>query len=196
MKNIAGATIWLILVTACSSSGGHPSSSTERTVPGSTAPAGLSTTVRQPRLSARIDLRSASMAAGSNQTGYLVVENNTGASLRLTTGSTIACTPKWAVVLANRKLPQQAAFTKECGPKPLVIRAGETRLPFTLQATFQACTSTRQPEGALIPRCLPGRQGPTVAPPLPPDLYEATFFSDIAGLPLVASVPVRVGRHA
>jgi hypothetical protein len=136
------------------------------------------------------------MAAGTSQTGYVVIENNTGASLRLTTGGTIACTPKWSVILANRKLPQQAAFTKECGPKPLVIRAGETRLPFTLQATFQACTSIGQSQGALIPRCLPGPQGPTVAPPLPPDLYEATFFSDIAQLPHVASVPVRVVRHA
>ena len=100
--------------------------------------------------------------------------------------------PAWDIVLANSKLPQTAAFPDVCHLRSLIIGTGVTKLPFTLRATFLACSNTGKPQGALYPVCLHGPSGSTQLPPLPAGLYRAAFFSDIAQFAQVTSVPVRV----
>jgi len=136
------------------------------------------------------------VVAGSTEVGTLVIENGGRAPVRLTTRGAPGCTPQWGVILTNDKVPQQGTFSAECGSRPLVIRRGETRLPFALEATFAACSSTGIPEGDVMPACLPGPGGLNVAPPLPDDVYEAQFYTDAVGFPEVTSVSVRVRSAA
>ncbi len=203
VKKIGCALVLLFVAGACSS-GGHRSSGSASpsptTTPKVTAP---STVVRRLPVSARLELPSTSMAAGSVVTGHLLIENNSGAALCLTIGGMAGCTPRgpsgcaphWAVVLASSRLRQTIAFPSNCMLQALVIRTGETKLRFTLEATYDGCSSTGKPQGTLFPACLPGPQGLTVAPPLPADLYYATFTSNIGRFTPVACVPVRVLAH-
>jgi len=151
------------------------------------------TTAKPAPLSAHIDVPSTFLARGSSETVYLVIENNTGADLHLTTAGAVHCYPGWAIVLRNRALPQQALFSTGCSGGALVVGRGETRLPFTLLTTYQRCSSTGYPQGALTPSCVPDAHGGLYrAPPLPPGLYEATFFSEIEHFVPVAPVAVAV----
>jgi hypothetical protein len=147
-------------------------------------------------LSAHIELPLATMVAGSSETGYLVIENDTGAPLHLKDTSGLGCVPKWRVVLRNAKVPQQVAFPSDCSasPGPSTVATGQTKLPFTLEAAYQLCSPSGQPHGVLTPTCVRNRQegGLSPAPPLPAGLYEATFSSNIAHFVSVAAVPVRV----
>jgi hypothetical protein len=179
----------LLIVAGCSSGKGTTAAHGPTTSTRSTS----TTTAPQPRLSARIELRSGSIVAGSSESGDLVIENH-GAPLRLQPPGTTGCTPLWSIVLANQTLPQTAVFATGCDGLPAVLRAGETRLPFTLRSTFQSCSSTGLPQGALTPACLRDAQGASnVAPPLPVGLYHATFFTnDASPFVKVASLPVRI----
>jgi hypothetical protein len=141
-------------------------------------------------MSARIALPSPSIVAGSSEPGTLVIENNTGVDVRLTTKD--GCMPPWGIVLANNKLPQTAIFSEVCTLRPLVIGTGVTKLPFTLRAIYQGCSNTGEPQGALLPVCLRRPDGSTLNPPLPSGLYRATFFMDGAQFTRVTAVPIGV----
>jgi hypothetical protein len=176
----------MLAVTACAGRGAKAT----------TAHVGPATTVAPPRVTARLVLESAVIAAGSTEVGTLVIRNHGRAPVRLTARGAPGCTPQWGVILTNEKLPQQGSFSAECGSRPLMIPPGETRLPFALQATFAACSSTGEQEGPLMPACLPGPGGLNVAPPLPDDVYEAQVYTDAVGFPEVTSVTVRVQSAA
>jgi hypothetical protein len=135
-----------------------------------------------------MELPSASIRAGATVTGHLVIDNNSGAPLRLLSGGREGCTPKWAFVLANHEFPAGFAFTTECGAKPLVIKPGTNRFAFRLRASYGHCGGLGA-RGPVKPACLPPA---IVLPPLPAGNYKAVFGGDLPGLPKPASVPVRV----
>ncbi len=191
MKLFAVTFVAILGLAACST--GHGTSTGPPSTASRPTGSGPSTTITRPqRFSVRIELPTTSIVAGSTVTGHLVIVNNSGAPLRLLSGGRQGCTPKWAVVLANRKFPAGFAFTSECGAKPLVVRRGMNRFPFELRASYSHCGGTGV-QGAVKPACLPP---PIVLPPLPADEYHAVFGGSLPGLPKPASVPVRVTAHA
>jgi hypothetical protein len=190
-----GFAVAVVLAAACRSSSPKteppPPAAATTTTPTTATPSPASTSL-PPGIGGRIELPSATLVAGSTEPGSLVMENGTGAPLRLTTGGPGACEPGWTVILTSPQLPQEAAFATGCLPRPMVVRAGETRLPFTLRSAYQACSETGHAQSALIPVCVKDANGRDVSPPLPPGNYRATFFSNIGRFIPVESVPVRV----
>jgi hypothetical protein len=162
-------------------------------VPTTTAPSTSSVPAPAPGgISARIVLSTHTLVAGSTEPGTFVIENATGAPVRLTTGGPVACKPGWTVILTNNMLPQEAASSSSCDSQPMVVRVGETRLPFTLLSDYQTCSETGHAQGTLTPACGKDAKGLDASPPLPPGEYRATFFSDISRFIPVQSVPVRI----
>jgi hypothetical protein len=184
---IFGVAAAVVLAAACSSSSPKaepPTTTTAAPTSPATFPAG--------QLSARIELPATTLVAGSTERGTLVVENDTGGPVRLTTGGAVPCKPGWTVILTNEQLRQEAAFTTICVPRPMTVPVGETRLPFTLLSEYQSCSETGHAPDALTPPCVKDANGLDTSPPLPPGEYRATFFSDISRFIPVESVPVRV----
>jgi hypothetical protein len=139
----------------------------------------------------RIELPSRRLAAGAAMTGELVIENDTGSPRSLNDAN--GCQTGWAIVLGNDRIPPSASFTQACVHKPLTVAVGETRVPFTLHATYPYCNETglHAPGTLLLPKCAPN--GP---PSLPPGAYYATFIDDGTHLPppppqVVHVLPVR-----
>jgi hypothetical protein len=213
--NVCGVAAAVVLAAACSSSASKagpatsapaavtagPPSKVARSAPTTVATARSSTPATKPAppppgLSGRIELRSSTLVAGSTERGVFVIVNNTDAPMALTTGGPVACKPGWAVILTNAQLPQEAAFTTSCVPRPLTVPVGETRLPFTLRSAYQTCSETGNAQGVLTPPCVKDANGLDVSPPLPPGDYRATFFSDISRFIPVASVPVHLVANA
>ena len=178
-----------LLLGACSSGSSKQSAPTSTTL-GSTTTIPPPTTRPQPFV-VHIELSSKVIVGGARLTGYLVVDNNTGATVNLFSGGKTGCTPQWTVSLGNDKIPPVEAFTTGCGVRPLVIRPGENRLPFTLQASYSHCGGVGI-NGPLKPACV---GSPPTPPPLPPDQYRAIFTGVLPGLPEPAPVPVRVTAH-
>jgi hypothetical protein len=189
MKTVGIAAL-VVLAAACGAS--EPKAEPPTTTAAPSAPASSLPASPPGRISARIELASRTLVAGSTERGTLVVENETGVPVRLTTGGAIGCKPGWTVILTNQQLPQEAAFPSSCVPRPMVLPVGETRRPFTLLSDYQACSETGHAQGALTPPCVKDANGLDTSPPLPAGEYRATFFSDIAGFIPVESVPVSV----
>ena len=94
--------------------------------------------------------------------------------------------------LGNAKIPPIEAFAASCGAKPLVLRPGENRFAFTLQARYDHCGGTGI-NGPVKPACL--GSAPTF-PPLPADQYHAILTGSLPGIPKPTPVPVRVTAHS
>jgi hypothetical protein len=175
---------------ACSTGG------TKQAVPTSKAAANTTTiptpATRPKPFVVTIVLPSTVMVAGEELTGHLVIDNNTGTTVKLLSGGKTGCTPQWAVSLSNDKIPPIEAFPAICGAKPLVLRPGENRFPFTLLARYDHCGGTGV-NGPLKPACV---GTPPQPPRLPADHYQATFTGDLPGLPKPRPVPVRVISHS
>jgi hypothetical protein len=186
-RSLATGLLLLISCLAACSNG-----ATNRATPTSTTAASTTTNpsrARRPQpFAVRIELPSTVIIGGSQLTGHLVVDNNTGAALNLYSGGKVGCTPKWGVMLGNNKIPPGGAFDSDCGTRPLVIRRGENHFPFTIDASYDHCGGT-DIHGPIKPACV---GSPPTAPPLPPDRYQAIFIGDLPGLPKPAAVPVRV----
>jgi hypothetical protein len=135
-------------------------------------------------LSTRIELATKTVEQGAEIAGELVVENDTGAPVDLWQGA--RCTPKWAIVLTRPGEKPDHAFTMECVGQPLRIDVGTTRLPFTVNATYQFCTND-QPS-ADTPKCEPGGG----QPPLPVGTYDAAFATPLPIDGLAPPEPVSV----
>jgi len=177
-----------VCLSACSSGGGKQTSPTS-------APAASTTTTSRPTIKRKpfvvsIELPSNVMVAGSELRGHLVIDNNTGAVVKLPRGNG-GCTPQWTVSLGNDKIPPIEAFPAMCGLRKLVLRPGQNSLPFTLLARYDHCGGTG-PNGPLKPACI---GSPPQPPPLPADDYRAILTGTLGGLPTPAPVPVRVTTH-
>jgi hypothetical protein len=111
--------------------------------------------------------------------GHVVVENDTGR--RMEFGQ---CSGVFQVALERPGIREQPA-SFEC-LIPTWIPVGASSYPFTLDATYLACSPQRPQHD--LPACLANRQ----MPPLPPGNYDAQFFPAATFLPTPRAIPVRV----
>jgi hypothetical protein len=111
---------------------------------------------------ARIELTTTIMTAGSQMTAHVVIENDTGHVINAS-----GCGTLFAVLLENETIHPDPAWAL-CA-EPLPIPVGETTYPVTVWAAYQMCTPV--PQGT-IPLCGSGNQ----PAPLPPGNYRARFF--------------------
>ena len=88
--------------------------------PGGTGPAGTQSTCGH--ATARLELPSSAIGAGTSTTGYFVVDNETGHPLSLRTAG--KCKEKWAVTIGNDDIPNVPMFTRGCTKQPLVFPVG------------------------------------------------------------------------
>ena len=117
---------------------------------------------------ARIELASTTIVAGSAPTAYLVVDNETGHPLNIRTPG--RCLPKWAIVLSSVAIPNQPAFTTECERRALTLPVGESQRVVTLPASYGNA-------------------------PLPAGPYAMRFFDSGGSFPAVVPVAVNVVRR-
>ena len=114
-------------------------------------------------VTARIELSSTTMTAGSTTSGRVVVENNTGQVIQAS-----GCGSLFAVLLGNRGIHPDPVWMLCLQPLPIPV--GESSYPVTIWASYQFCS--RRPAWAACRRANPGG-GPA---PLPPGEYQAQFF--------------------
>ena len=129
-------------------------------------------------VTARIELPSTTMTAGSTMSGHVVVENNTGHEVRAT-----GCHGLFGVALRNTQVPQDVVFPT-CAEE-ITIPVGESSYPVPVLAEYYACNAAG--DGGLQ-RCLPGGG----APPLPPGVYQATLFQASPVAPAPPPIDVNV----
>jgi heat shock protein HslJ len=113
-------------------------------------------------VTARIELPSTTMTAGSKMSGKVVVENNTGHVIPAS-----GCGSLFAVLLGNAAIHPDPAWTMCLQPLPIPV--GESSYPVMIWAAYQGCSTPAQGD---LPACL-AAGGP---PPLPPGDYQARFF--------------------
>jgi len=131
-------------------------------------------------VTARIELPSTTMTAGSKMEGRVVVENKTGHPIRAT-----KCGSFFQIGLQNAAIRWHAIWP-QCAV-PFTIPVGESTYPVTVLAAYATCGEAPL---AGLPKCSTGPSpGP---PPLPPGEYQATLFqsSPIVSLPLPIDVTV------
>jgi heat shock protein HslJ len=131
-------------------------------------------------VTARMELPSTTMTAGSSMSARVVVENNTGHPIRAT-----KCGSFFQIGLQNTEIKWHAIWP-QCAVS-FTIPVGESTYPVTVIAAYATCGATPGPD---FPKCATGPQpGP---PPLPPGNYRATLFqsSPIVSLPLPIDVKV------
>ncbi|GIU90736.1 MAG: hypothetical protein KatS3mg010_1835 [Acidimicrobiia bacterium] len=131
-------------------------------------------------VTARLELETTTVVQGGTIDGELVVQNGSGSPVTLGED----CETFWTVVLTNDAVPPSYAFPLPCS-RPPSIAVGETRLAFTVPASYGACTNGDDRD-AHLPKCLADGS----PPPLPPGEYEAVIVGSDE-LPFTVE-PVRV----
>ncbi|MDQ1477547.1 MAG: hypothetical protein QOE62_2776 [Actinomycetota bacterium] len=129
-------------------------------------------------VTARIELSSTTMTAGSSISGHVVVENNTGHEVH-TTG----CHGLFGVGLHNAQIQQDVIFPS-CAEQ-ITIPVGESSYPVMVLAAYYSCDAAGD-QG--LQRCLPNGG----APPLPPGIYQATLFQASPVVPTPPPIDVQV----
>lgn len=129
---------------------------------------------RPPVLSARLALRSQTIAAGSSVTGLVLVHNSAGHAIHV-----LGCLSLFQVLLTSRRYWPTVAWAA-CAQR-FTIPAGLTPYLVTVSARYSQCTQSRPRRG--VKACLPGGR----MPPLPPGTYWARLFQ---ARPLVRIPPV------
>jgi heat shock protein HslJ len=129
-------------------------------------------------VTARIELPSTTMNAGSKMTAHVVVENDTGHEVRAT-----GCGGLFGVGLRNAKIPQDVIFPS-CA-QDFTIPVGESSYPVQVLAEYYACDAAGD-QG--LQRCLANGG----APPLPPGIYQATLFQASPVVPAPPPIDVNV----
>ena len=129
-------------------------------------------------VTARIELSSTTMTAGSSMTGHVVVENDTGHSVRAT-----GCHGLFGVGLQNAEIRQELGFPS-CA-EAITIPVGESSYPVIVLAEYYSCDAAGD-QG--LQRCLPNGG----APPLPPGIYQATLFQDSPVAPAPPPIDINV----
>jgi hypothetical protein len=104
------------------------------------------------------------MTAGSQMSGHVVVDNDTGHALYAET-----CRGLFSVVLSSRSYhPAGEEPSVACRPTR-AIPAGRSSYPVTVKATYLACSVSGT--GGDFKTCLPHMK----LPPLPAGTYQATL---------------------
>lgn len=168
------------LLTACSSPTPKAVQTTETSTTKPPLTDGL--VAADPRLADRVVLSRDRVAPGQPISGTLVVTSKAPGPINLTR----SCRPKFQVVIGNRAITQQPAFTEECSSQPFYIKPGTNRFPITVITTYFECLQPGGSSVISIPAC-----GPDGAPPLPPGIYHTTLFGSGA-TPLPEPPPVDV----
>jgi hypothetical protein len=138
------------------------------------------------RISDHLALPSNTLATGSTETGFLVVNNRTKATINLTK----KCQPEIEGILRGARYTQQSWSDLVCSAKGLGIRPGLNRLPVRFVATYLSCTQDpKRPSGMV--RCVDGNK----MPPLPPGTYVAHVDGGGAALPVPNTITVHLTAH-
>ncbi len=116
----------------------------------------------RPDVTARIDLPSTTMTAGSKMTGHVIVENNSGHVIEAS-----GCGTLFQVQLGNDTIHPDPAWTTCLQQLPIPV--GESSYPVAFYASYLGCSTPAQGD---LKACIPN-VGP---PPLPPGQYQAQFF--------------------
>lgn len=133
-------------------------------------------------LRTRLELSSTTMAAGTEVSGQVVVNNDTGKPI-----DAVACIALFAAGLSNDTIDARGA-SAACASR-FVIPEGESTWPVSVRATYASCsTAETRSIGPLPPPCLPP---PDIGPPLPVGSYLATVRVP-PGVPVPAPVQVTV----
>jgi hypothetical protein len=129
-------------------------------------------------VSARVVLPTQTMSAGSSISGRVIVENDTGAPLRVA-----GCGEIFQLALTNDSIKPDVAW-RAC-LQFFTIPVGASSYPVTIRASYNSCSATPQPG---VTSCLPDNQ----PPPLPAGEYHAVLFQSgtVAATPPPLSIEV------
>jgi hypothetical protein len=164
----------LALAVAGCASGGYPSQGVASPAPDrSAAP-----------LSARLELPSSAMTAGSSMRAHVIVDNRTDHAIHAA-----GCGSLFQVALVNTGYHPEPAWPL-CLQR-LTIPVGESSYPVTLSASYGACGGRVKRQNAAS-ACLPGGH----MPPLPAGRYRAEFFQSSPVIPATPAVDVRVAPRS
>jgi hypothetical protein len=129
-------------------------------------------------LSARVELSSRTIAAGSSMRARVIVDNRTGRAIH-----SLGCDSLFAVALVSSSYhPVPGWFN--CAQR-ITIPVGESSYPVTLSASYDMCGSTL-PGSAKT--CLPGGH----MPPLAVGDYRAELFQSTHVVPVPPVISVQV----
>lgn len=134
---------------------------------------------RTPALSAVLVVASRKIEAGAVIPGEIIVQNRTGAPIRVGT-----CHDLFEVLLANPTYRPSPGW--ELCLQYLTVPTGRSSYRVLVRAAYEQCTQAGPPS-ADSPRCT--ATGP---PPLPAGRYEAVAFAASPQLPVPEPVAVRV----
>jgi len=131
-------------------------------------------------VSIRVILPSRTVMTGSQLTGHVLVDNNTGHAIR-----TPGCGVLFTIALASSSYHPVVA-SPAC-VQLLTIPAGTSGYRVQILASYLACSIGHASGG--LKACLPGRK----APPLPPGNYDAKLFFQVRQFaPAPPPIPVTV----
>jgi hypothetical protein len=126
------------------------------------------------------------LPTGSSETGFLVVDNRTKATINLTK----ECRPELEGLLRGTRATQHNSSDLICSHKAVFIRPGVTRLPIRFIATYFLCS--QDPTGAAgTVRCVAGDKEPS----LPAGDYEAHIDGGGAALPDPGATALHLTTH-
>jgi len=132
-----------------------------------------------PTVTARIELPSDTMVAGTDMKGHLVVDNETGHVIKAE-----GCGSLFAVALSNADYQPDIAWTTCL--EELDVPTGESTYPVSVSASTNSCTNGPPSDG--IPTCSP----PNTPPPLAPGSYEARLYQSAHVVPDPPPIPIHV----
>ena len=159
------------------------------TTPTTTAPIPLKSVGLAPAAASvtdRIVLTKHNVRAGTTIAGTLIVTNTSPNPINLTE----TCEPAYAVVVQNRAIRQEPAFTASCSSQPLILHPGTNRFPIAVATTYFGCL---QPGGSSVtpmPKCT--ANGPQ---PLPVGIYRTVLYGS-GDLALPEPAPIVVALRA
>lgn len=134
----------------------------------------------------RVMLTRHTVRAGTTIAGTLIVTNASHSPINLTQ----TCKPDYAVVIRNRVIHQEPAFTTGCSSQPFLLHPGTTRFPISVITTYFGCLQPGGSSATPMPKCT--AHGP---PPLPVGIYSTLLYGS-GGLALPEPAPVTVTLRA
>ena len=131
----------------------------------------------------RVVLAKHTVRAGTTIAGTLIVTNASSNSVNLTQ----RCEPHYAVVIGNRIVQQEPAFTKSCSSQPLNLHPGANRFPISVTTTYFECLQPGGNSASPLPKCSANGEPPA----LPAGRYTTVLYGG-GDLALPEPAPVNV----
>ena len=128
-------------------------------------------------LTAHVELKSTSIAAGAAMAGRVVVDNYSGHAAQAT-----GCVSFFQVLLINSEVHASPSWYA-CAQN-FAFPVGESSYPVTISASYGECSNDAASGGA--PEC------PGGSPPLPPGVYQAKLFQTADIAPPPPTITMRV----